>query len=357
MKLLDIVRVLMLPIVPLYGIVVWFRNMLFDLGIFKSTGVKRPVVSVGNLTVGGSGKTPLVIFLAELFKKHKLDPGVVSRGYGRETKGVILVADRSGVIRTAEESGDEIFQTAVECRVPAAVGENRVEAATRLIETTDVGSIILDDAFQHRWIERDANLLIVAQRFLVDENPLRRSLFPTGNLREPFSRAQRADAVIINRKFTEKKEIPQNLLRYMSGKKIFHAYYEPLYFVDIKTDKTYSAKEFTGQKSLCVSGIANPHSFVSALEQLHIDTSNRMIFIDHKAYTEKEVEKVRKLFYSTNAYSVITTQKDAVKFVKLSRELDDIDIYYLKIRLRLDEEQEFEQFILNKIKATKQKTS
>jgi tetraacyldisaccharide 4'-kinase len=199
--------------------------------------------------------------------------------------------------------------------------------------------------------------LIIAQRFLIDENPLRRGLFPTGNLREPFKRANRADAVIINRKFTEKKEIPSNLISHFAGKKIFHAYYEPLYFVDIKTNKTYDYAEFTGQRSLCVSGIANPHSFFSALEQLKIDTSNRLIFIDHKTYAEKEVEKMRKLFYSTNAYSVITTQKDAVKLVKFSRELDDIDIYYLKIRLRLDEEEEFEQFVLNKLKATNKKTS
>ncbi len=357
MKSLDILRVLMLPFVPLYAVVVWGRNKLFDMKIFKSGRVSKPVISVGNLTVGGSGKTPLVIYLADFFKNHGLNPGVVSRGYGRETSGYLLVADKSGTIRTPEESGDEIFQTAVECGVPAAVGETRVEAATNLIDETGVDTIILDDAYQHRWIYRDINLLIIAQRFLVDENPLRRSLFPTGNLRELFSGAERADAVIINRKFTEKKEIPTQLMNHFSHKPIFHAYYEPLYFVDVKTGKKYDFKDFTGQKSLCVSGIANPFSFFSALEQLKIDTGNKLIFIDHKAYASKEVEKMRKLFYSTNAYSVITTQKDAVKLVKFSRELDDIDIYYLKIRLRLDEEKIFEQFILNKLKATNPKKS
>jgi len=357
MKSLDLLRVLMLPLVPVYALVTWVRNILFDNGTLKSEEVSRPVVSVGNLTVGGSGKTPLVIFLAELFKKAGLEPGVVSRGYGRSTKGYLLVADKTGVLRTPEESGDEIYQTAVECGIPAAVGEKRVEAATKLIGETGVGSIILDDAYQHRWIKRDVNLLIIAQRFLVDENPLRRTLFPTGNLREPFRRARRADAVIINRKFTEKKVIPEGLMRHFRDKRIFNAFYEPLYFVDIKTGKHYEPGDFTGQKSLCVGGIANPHSFFSALEQLKINTENKMIFIDHKAYTVKEVEKIRKAFYSTNAFSVVTTQKDAVKLAGFSRELDDIDIYYLKIRLRLDEEEEFEQFILNKIKATNKKTS
>ncbi|MBN8547477.1 MAG: tetraacyldisaccharide 4'-kinase [Ignavibacteria bacterium] len=357
MKSLDILRVFLLPFVPLYAIAMWLRNKLFDLKIFKSDKVSRPVVSVGNLTVGGSGKTPLVMYLADLFKKYGLDPGVVSRGYGRETSGYLLVADNTGAIRTPEESGDEIYQTAVECGVPAAVGEKRVEAAANLIKETGVRTIILDDAYQHRWIYRDVNLLIIAQRFLVDENPLRRSLFPTGNLREFFNGADRSDAVIINRKFTEKKDIPAKLIKHFSHKPVFHAYYEPLYFVDVKTGKHYDYKDFTGQKSLCVSGIANPFSFFSALEQLKIDTGNRLIFIDHKSYTGKEVEKMRKLFYSTNAYSVITTQKDAVKLVKFSRELDDIDIYYLKIRLRLDEEKKFEQFILNKLKATNPKKS
>lgn len=357
MKSLDLLRVLLLPFVPVYALVTWVRNMLFDKGIFKSTAVERPVISVGNLTVGGSGKTPLVIFLAELFKKNGLQPGVVSRGYGRTTKGYLLVADNSGIRRTPEESGDEIYQTAVECAIPAAVGEKRVEAVSGILKETGVGCVILDDAYQHRWIQRDVNLLIIAQRFLVDENPLRRTLFPTGNLREPFNRAERADAVIINRKFTEKKEIPERLLQHFRGKKIFNAWYEPLYFVDIKNGKHYDPADFTGQKSLCVSGIANPYSFFSALQQLKINTDNKMIFIDHKAYSVKEVEKIRKFFYSTNAFSVVTTQKDAVKLAKFSRELDDIDIYYLKIRLRLDEEKEFEQFILDKIKATNKKKS
>ncbi|MBV6443775.1 MAG: Tetraacyldisaccharide 4'-kinase [Ignavibacteriaceae bacterium] len=341
----------MLPFVPVYALVTWVRNLLFDSGVFRIKKVDKPVISAGNLTVGGSGKTPLVIYLAELLKREGFLPGVVSRGYGRTTKGYLLVADKSGVKRTPEESGDEIYQTAQECGIPAAVGEKRAEAAENLIKETGVDSVILDDAYQHRWIGRDINLLIIAQRFLADENPLRRTLFPTGNLREPFARSNRADAIIINRKFTEKKEIPGRLMRHFEGKKIFNARYEPLYFVDVKRGKHYEPAEFTGQKSLCVSGIANPHSFFSALGQLKIDTGNRMIFIDHKAYTVKEVEKIRKEFYATNAFSVITTQKDAVKLTRFSRELDDIDIYFLKIRLRLDEEEEFEKFIQDKIKA------
>jgi len=346
---MNFIKIILYPLVPVYAFLIAFRNWMFDKGFFKSTRVNAKVISVGNITVGGSGKTPTVIFTTNLLKSSGRNVGVLSRGYGRKTSGYLLVADTENILSTVDQCGDEIYHTAVECKVPAAVCESRVKGAKKLIIDTRVDTIVLDDAFQHRWIERDLDLLVIEQRFLNDPNFLNQNLLPTGNMRENFRSIYRSDAIIVNRKFSEKEEFPDVLAKYAETKKIFNASYKAIGFVDIKRDISYNIGEFEGQKSLVVSGIANPFSFINALKQTKVDTQNQMIFSDHKNYTEKEVQKIRKEFYSTNSHSVVTTEKDAVKLVKFSKEFDDIDIFYLKISLEMDETDEFRNFIIDRI--------
>ena len=168
-------------------------------------------------------------------------------------------------------------------------------------------------------------------------------------MREPIGSVERADAIILNRKFSEKKEMPSKFNNYFEGKKIFNGFYKAIGFADIKNHNKYELKEFHGQKSLIVSGVANPYSFLNILRQVHVNTDNKLIFNDHKDYSLKEIQLIRKKFYSTNSHSVITTEKDAVKLTKFSKELDDIDIFFLKIELKIDNEESFIDFILNKI--------
>jgi tetraacyldisaccharide 4'-kinase len=346
---MKLLRILLLPFVPVYTLIILIRNYLFDRGIFKSRKVNAKIISTGNLNVGGSGKTPLVIYISNLLKTKNIKGGVLSRGYGRKTKGYLLVSDGNEIKTTVEQSGDEIYLTVDECNVPAGVSENRVQGASRLISDTGVEAIVLDDAFQHRWIYRDIDLLIIEQKFLTCNEELSHLLLPTGNLREGFSSIERADAVIINRKFSEKSEIPAQFDKYLKNKKVFFAHYKSVGFVDVKRRSFYKISDFEGQKSLVVCGIAKPFSFLNALKQNNISTLNNLIFKDHKRYCEKEVQKIRKEFYSVNAHSVITTHKDAVKLVQFSKQLDDIDIYYLKIELEFDDKNEFDNFIINKI--------
>ena len=346
---MNSLRVLLYPFVPLYSFVVSVRNFLFDKGIFKVKKVLAKVISVGNLTVGGSGKTPLVLYISSLVRGQKRKVGVLSRGYGRKTKGYLLVSDGNEIKTGVDDCGDEIYLTVMECNVPAAVSENRVNGAELLIRDTGVDTIVLDDAFQHRWIYRDVNLLIIEQKFLMCAEKFNCTLLPTGNMREKFSSVNRADAVIINRKFSEKAEIPEKYNSCFSGKKIFTAHYKSVGFVDVKTHSFYPISDFEGQKSLVVSGVANPHSFLNALKQNNISTLNNLIFKDHKKYCDKEIQKIRKEFYAVNAHSVITTHKDAVKLAQFSNQLDDIDIFYLKIEMEFDNGKEFDNFIINKI--------
>ena len=346
---MRLLKIILYPLVPLYAALVNVRNWLFDKQIFKAKKVDAKVISVGNITVGGSGKTPMVIYLTNLLKKENRKVGVLSRGYGRKSSGYVLVADNKSILTTVDQCGDEIYHTAEECKVPAAVCESRVRGAKRLIEDTGVDTIVLDDAFQHRWIYRDINLLIWEQKFLNDPDFLNQNLLPAGFMRENFKSIERADAIIINRKFSAKEDLPKSLTKYTGSKKIFNAFYYALAFIDIKRNVEYKIEEFEGQKSLVVSGIANPYSFINALKQTKVDTQNQMIFSDHKDYTLKEIQKIRREFYSTNSHSVVTTQKDAVKLAKFSKELDDIDIFYLKIQIAVDNESEFKKYIIENI--------
>ena len=345
--MIKVLKIIISPLTPVYGLVIGIRNFLFDKGFNKTETVPAKVFSIGNLTVGGSGKTPTVIYLTKLIQSMNKKVGVLSRGYLRKTKGYLFVSDGEKMNSTIENCGDEIYFTAKECKVPAAVCESRVEGARKLLNDVKLDAIVLDDAYQHRWINRDLDLLVFDQRFLLKQGKIDQNLLPLGVMREPFNQIKRADVIIINRKFSDYQPIPETLKKHFDGKTIFNAYYKATAIVDVKTGKSYKLKDFKGQKSLVISGIARPYSFLNRLEQNKIDITNKILFPDHQNYTEKEIEMIRKEFYKTNSYSVVTTQKDAVKLSNFSKQLDDIDIYYLKIELVVEDEINFKELIFN----------
>jgi tetraacyldisaccharide 4'-kinase len=349
MKWIDVARVLSLPLIPLYWLPVRARNLLFDLGIFPAKKVNAKIISVGNITVGGAGKTPMTIYIVKTLQALNKKVAVLSRGYGRETEGYVFVSDGKELQAGVNEAGDEMFQTASECRCPAAVCENRVEGAVKLIEAFHPDVIVLDDAFQHRWIARDVDVVLFDQRFLTRTNRLRKLLLPTGSMRESFSMLRRADCIVINRKFSAKEDALSRISKHIVGKPLFNAYYRAVGFIDVRNGRMYEPKDFQGQVSLAVCGIAFPHSFFNALDSVGIAHENRLVFVDHKRYSIEEVQRIRKEFYAKNCYSVVTTQKDAVKLTQFKQELDDIDIYYLKIELVIEEESAFTDYLKSKI--------
>ena len=331
---------------PVYAGIIAFRNLLFDKKILKSKQVNAKVISIGNISIGGSGKTPVVIYLTDLLKRNGINVGVLSRGYGRISNGYLLVSDGKKIFTTVDQSGDEIYHTVLDCKVPAAVSENRVEGANQLVNDTGIDTIVLDDAFQHRWIKRDLDIVVLDQRFLNDKSFFVQNLLPTGILREPYKSIRRADAVIYNRKFMEGTPFPSGLEKYVKDKKVFTGYYKAINFIDLKQKTVFNLDEFKGQKSLVVSGIAIPKSFLNILSQTNVSVTNKLIFRDHKKYSNKDVQLIRKRFYTTNSHSVVTTEKDAVKLMNFSKELDDIEIFYLKIKFVMDDEESFRNFIL-----------
>ena len=344
--MMTLLKIILLPFSIVYSAIISLRNLFFDKNVFKSTSVDAKVISIGNLTVGGSGKTPAVLLLGNLLKSKNKNVGVLSRGYRRNSKGFLLVSDKEGeIISDVNTAGDELYLTATELRIPTAACENRVDGAKKLINLTGIDTLVLDDAFQHRWIKRDLDIVMVDQRFLNKTGSLEHFPLPSGIMREPFSSLDRAGLIIVNRKFSEKKTIPEKLKKYFDKNKLFYGHYTVKGIYDVKNHKKFELEEFKGQRSLIVSGIAKPFSFLHLLENNGIDFVNKLLFPDHKNYTLKEVEEIRKRFYSTNAFSVLTTQKDAVKLTEFSTELDDIDIYYIRIELEIENQLEFEKRI------------
>ena len=176
---MNLLKIILYPLTPVYALVIRLRNFLFDKNVIKSKSVNAKVFAVGNLSVGGSGKTPVSIYLTNLLKQAGFKVGVLSRGYGRKSKGYILVSDGKKFMTTVELSGDEIYHTVLDCSVPAAVSENRVTGVERLINDTKIDTVVLDDAFQHRWINRDFDLLVIDQRFLTGRSFFINNLLPT----------------------------------------------------------------------------------------------------------------------------------------------------------------------------------
>jgi len=350
---LNFFRVILSPLVLVFSFIIKVRNWFFDKNIFNAVKVNAKVISVGNLTVGGSGKTPTVIMIASYLKSINKKVGVLSRGYGRSSLGYVYVSDGKNIYSTVDECGDEMYFMSEELKIPTAVSERRVDGTRQFIDDAGVDTIILDDAFQHRWIHRDVDVVIFDQKFLYKSGQIEQSLLPLGLMREPFDSIKRADIIIINRKFSDKIEIPDKLKKYFENKNVFTGYYQADGIYDVKTHHFFNMNEFQGQKSLVVCGVALPFSFLNALEKNKIDITNKMIFPDHKNYTLKEVQDIRKKFYETNSYSVLTTQKDAVKLNKFSKDLDDIDIFYLKIELKLDEQDLFNEQIIKTMNKTK----
>ena len=338
--LMKFIRFLLFPFSIIYGIVTTIRNYFFDVGIFTSTSFKKPVIVVGNLSVGGTGKSPQIEYLIQLLKsEYKI--GVLSRGYGRITKGFILV----DTTKTAKEVGDEPLQFSKKfADVSVAVDENRVHGIEQL-RNTDL--VLLDDAFQHRKVKAGFYVLLTKYNDLFSND----FVLPTGNLRERRIGARRADVIVVTKcpttiDFEEKDELKQLIGRYFNGPILFSSiqYSKVLLSENKKEIKT---AELHNYQVLLVTGIANPTHLINYLSDLNCDYKH-VNFPDHHQFTDKEIIALKEQFDTFEAAKkiVLTTEKD---FVRLSGKLDSL--YYLAIEPNFGkDQQEFNDLIRNYVK-------
>ena len=307
---MNLFRLLLLPFSLIYGIITFIRNKFFDWGIFKSTAFKIPIISVGNLEVGGSGKTPLVAYIINLLKDNN-QIATLSRGYGRKTKGFLWVK-ADGL---ASNTGDEPLQIKQSFPdVKVAVCENRVFGIEQIQAKADL--ILMDDAFQHRAVKPGFSIL------LFDYNQLQKPKFllPAGNYREFFGGRKRADILVVSKctadlSVEKKREIISALKPY-PNQQVFFSYIK--YQSTLKSvfgDDDFEVTNLKSKKNVLVlTGIAKPKILINKVKQ-HVEVIRHHSYPDHHQFTQKNMLKLANDFkmLATEDKIIITTQKDAVR--------------------------------------------
>ncbi len=299
----------------LYGGVIGLRIFLYRTGLLPTKRVDCHVVSVGNLTTGGTGKTPVVLYLAEQWQARGKRVGIVSRGYRRKKKdGVVLVSDGEQVLETAEAVGDEAYLMAERLKgIPVAVAADRYAGCRFLQSRFAVDVILLDDGFQHLRLHRDLNLLLVDATKPFGNG----HLLPRGALREPLSQMQRADMVILTRA-DDQVELDKTMSTVSAfGLPTLQSCFQPTGLVNLKTAETRAHSELSGQSVLPVCGIGNPDAFLRQLADLGAKLESPMLFPDHHPYGPADLERIDRVAEAAGLRWIVTTEKDAVKIKAL----------------------------------------
>jgi tetraacyldisaccharide 4'-kinase len=339
-------RYLLFPFSLLYGAILGIRNLLFDLGIFKSYTSSLPVICIGNLAAGGTGKTPHIEYLIRLLKEGRI-VATLSRGYGRTSKGFRYVSDNS----SANETGDEPLQFRKKFRneIIVAVDSDRKAGIQKITaEHPDVNVFLLDDAFQHRWVKCGLNILLTeyAQPFFKDY------LIPAGNLRESGLGLKRADVVIITKCPAHLSETEKQVFRTrIPNKPLFFScvrYGQPLHF----KDNTPADVPDKSTAVLLLTGIANHRTLAEyLLDKCH--HLELLSFPDHHAYSPKDIQTLKARFEQIPGKNkiIITTEKDAMRLKQpeIAKMLNNLPLFYIPIRVAFNaaDTSAFDQIILD----------
>ena len=293
------------PLSTLFGAGVAIRNILYDRGAKRVHKLARPVVSIGNISVGGSGKTPFVVALGELLKQRGIQFDVLSRGYGRNSTQIAPV-DPDG---SPDHFGDEPLLIARKLQTPVIVGADRYQAGLLAEKTLSSQLHLLDDGFQHRRLHRDFDIVLLPQGDLQDE------LLPVGRLREPLSALRRADAIVT---FTA-------IALGGAAGKVWPA------------RRDIRLPEIPG-KAVAFCGIGRSRQFFDSVRALKPDIADELAFADHHRYQQRDVDRLLRLKRTAGAASFITTAKDLINLGVLSEQLLPLNTAELKIELTAPEQ-------------------
>ena len=333
----------LLPLSWLYGLGVGFRNFCFETGILKSKSYQTPIISVGNITVGGTGKTPHVEYLVR-FLKDQMKVAVLSRGYKRKSRGFQVGTPET----TIQQLGDESYLMKKKYPdITVAVDTKRtrgIENLTEGIEAKKPDVILLDDAFQHRYVKPGVNILLVDYHRLIIYD----KLLPAGRLREPLKEKNRADIVIITKCPKDLKPMEFRVLTKQMG--LFP--YQQLYFTTLDYEQLQpvfpeagvapSMDNLSNQQVLLLTGIASPRQMLEDLKP-HVAKIHPMVFGDHHAFKRKDIQKINEAFANLQGPKlVITTEKDAVRLTDVVGLSDEVrkNLYALPIRINFMQEGE-----------------
>ena len=346
----------LLPLSWLYGLGVRLRNFLFDVGVLRSRAYSVPVISVGNITVGGTGKTPHVEYLVRLLSQH-CGVAVLSRGYKRKSRG-FLVADADTPMRLI---GDEPYQMKQKFKgVTVAVDKNRTRGIERLTtgeQGRHIDVVLLDDAFQHRYVKPGVNILLVDYHRLIIYD----RLLPAGRLREPLKGKDRADVVIVTKCPRDLRPIDFRVITKAMGLYPYQQLYfttldyDPLRPVFAKASDRLTGSDdpraaLQGENILLLTGIASPRQLIVDLKP-YAKTLVPLSFADHHNFSRRDVRRINQTFEQmAEPRRIVTTEKDAARLTTVEGLSDEVrsHLFALPVRIRfmLDQEEEFRESIV-----------
>jgi len=320
-------RYLLFPFALIYGAVVWFRNWLFDKNILKSAAFNFPIICIGNIAVGGTGKTPMVEYLIRLLQ-YDFNTATLSRGYKRKTRG-FAIADST---TTALEIGDEPMQFHIKFPgVTVAVGEERLVAIPQLLhDRPGTNVILLDDAFQHRQVKAGLNIVLTAYNNLFTRD----LVIPSGDLRDVKASMKRADIIVVTKCKAGLTEEEKNAIL----KEIKPLPRQAVFFTEIRYTKPYHlfsqhpAILNRDTNILLICGIANPRPLKDFLAN-NFNSYDMLRYPDHHIFNSDDLADIKKHFAKIQQQQkvILTTEKDAVRLIKFEEDLKDFPVYVLPI--------------------------
>jgi tetraacyldisaccharide 4'-kinase len=336
-------RVLLFPLTLLsipYGWAVRIRTILYSINLWKSRRLPCPVISVGNITVGGTGKTPLVITLAKGLMDRGIPMAILSRGYKGKGSSRPLVSDGKTVLLSPKKSGDEPFQMAKALKgIPVFIGKDRFANGQLALQQFNIRGVLLDDGYQHLQLHRDLNILLIDSEIGFGDH----HLLPRGILREPLKHLHRADLFLLTKVEDPEscRPLEKMLREFLPSSPVFHSHYEPQGLIGPDGERV-GLQALKGKKALAVTGIANPAYFSLLLRKCGMEIAREMIFPDHHRFTSKDLVAIEK--ESKEADWIVTTEKDIVKLGEMR--MVHLPLLALRIEMKIWEEEEFYKKIL-----------
>ena len=321
---------ILFPLALFYWGLIYWRNLFYNFGFFVTRSLPCPVISIGNISIGGTGKTPMVEYVSRYLQSKGMYVGIISRGYGRKTTGSVIVTDGITKPTSWEDVGDEPFMLANKLQdIPVVVDENRYRGGQFICNEYKPDVILMDDAFQHRRVFRDVDIV------LINSNHRRPKLLPYGLLREPLRNIKRADAVI----FTKANLTPPDETLVNSVSKYCSFTMEsdlmPSTQVIGLDGSTKTVSDFNGPV-VAVSGVGDPDSFEVIMEEAGLDYVHHFRHDDHADYSTMDLEVIREVFLAAEAQAIITTEKDLAKL----EDLKDLPVYALPVGVSLNTDNE-----------------